>query len=243
MNARPPAPVPFELRLLGGFALSGAGSRMTLPVSLQRLTAFLALRGPTSRRTAAGVLWSSTSDDRASASLRTAVWRLRRGAGGLLTISGESLALGSTVSVDIGSADRFSGVHRAAGPISGACTELLPGWYDDWVIMERERLRHWHIRFLESSAGTAIDNGDLAAALDWALSAAAADPLRESPHRLVIRTLLADGNVDAARRHLTLVQNIFREQLGILPSDQLNSLFKQVRAARQPARTVAVTAR
>lgn len=228
-----PAPVaPLELRLLGGFALLRSGGVVPVPVSLQRIVAFLALRGPVPRRAAAGVLWPSTCDAKAMGSLRTAVWRLRRVASGVLTQSGEFLALGADVRADVAVVDLVAAARHP-------CAELLPGWYDDWVIMERERLRHWRIRWLETAAAAAIKDADLNAALDWALAAVAADPLRESAHRLVIAALLADGNVDAARRHLSLVRNLFREQLGIAPSDQLAALFKNVR----PAPPVAVTVR
>lgn len=207
----------FELRLLGGFALRRCARPLVLPESLQRLIAYLALRGPAPRRTAAGVLWPSTSDGRAMASMRTAVWRLGRTAHGLLAPPSDVLALHGEVTVDVVAID--------GSPAGGAGLELLPGWYDDWVIMDRERLRHRCLRAMEAVAETAIDEGRLGTALDLALAAAAADPLRESAHRLVIRALLADGNVGAARRHFGFVQGILREQLGIAPSAQLTALI------------------
>jgi DNA-binding SARP family transcriptional activator len=207
---------PYDLHLLGGFVLLRSGRAVPVPISLQRIVAFLALRGPTPRRATAGVLWPSTCDEKAMASLRTAVWRLQQVADGLLTRPGDLLALDPSVNLDVAIADR----------IARPCSDLLPGWYDDWVIMDRERLRHWHIRLLETAATTAIEKADLNAALDWALAAVASDPLRESAHRLVIAALLADGNVGAARRHLSLVRAIFREQLGITPSTQLAALFE-----------------
>jgi DNA-binding SARP family transcriptional activator len=225
----------FELHLLGGFALLRYASPVLVPMSLQRLIAFLALRGPAPRRTAAGVLWPSTSDHKAMASMRTAVWRLGRAAHGLLAQSSDSLALHPRVAVDVASIDVGADTGPPVGPSGGAAPELLPGWYDDWVIMDRERLRHRYLRRMEEAATAAIDEGRLNAALDLALAAAAADPLRESAHRLVIRALLADGNVDAARRHFAFVQDILREQLGLAPSAQLAALLGQVPAGRRRA--------
>jgi DNA-binding SARP family transcriptional activator len=220
----------FELHLLGGFVLMRSATPVPVPKSLQRLIVFLALHGPAPRRTAAGVLWPSTSDDRAMASMRTAVWRLQRSSSGLLAQSPDSLALHPRVAVDVtslaGGADSLPPMSRAGG----TALELLPGWYDDWVIMDRERLRHRYLQKMEAAASAAIDEGRLGAALDIALAAVAADPLRESAHRLVIRVLLADGNVDAARRHFTFVRDILREQLGLPPSAQLMALLGQARA-------------
>lgn len=234
----------FELRLLGGFALRRCARPLVLPESLQRLIAYLALRGPAPRRTAAGVLWPSTSDGRAMASMRTAVWRLGRAAHGLLDPPSDVLALREEVAVDVAAIDGSPAGGAAPDLLPGQqllpglpgqqllpgrqllpARELLPGWYDDWVIMDRERLRHRYLRALETAAETAIDDGRPCAALDLALAAAAADPLRESAHRLVVRALLADGNVGAARRHFAFVRDILREQLGIAPSAQLAALI------------------
>ncbi|WP_213007484.1 AfsR/SARP family transcriptional regulator [Paractinoplanes toevensis] len=206
-----------EIRLIGGFALVLPAGRTTVAESLQRLLAFLALRGPTPRTAIAGTLWPGTCDDRSMASLRTAVWRLRRLAPGLLVGTPGTLEVSPVARIDVTRLAEF------AGP---AWPNLLPGWYDDWVVMERERLRHRYLRMLEAAAATAIDSGQPAVALDRALAAAAADPLRESAHRLVIRALLTDGNLAAARRHLGLVRVLFREQLGVAPTDQLTDLFR-----------------
>jgi len=222
----------FELRLLGGFALRRCARPLVLPESLQRVIAYLALRGPAPRRTAAGVLWPSTSDRRAMASMRTAVWRLGRAAHGLLDPPSDVLALREEVAVDVAAIDGC--------PAGRAELELLPGWYDDWVIMDRERLRHRYLRGMEAAAEAAIDEGRPCAALDLALAAAAADRVRESAHRLVIRALLADGNVGAARRHFALVRDILREQLRIAPSAQLVALIGGDRERRPDASLRAV---
>lgn len=221
----------YEVRLIGGFSLVTGAGPATVPGSLQRLIAFLTLRGPTPRAAVAGTLWPGTSDDHAMASLRTALWRLRRDVPGLLAAGPGAPALAPGTWADVsrladgGEVGVFTGLGRP---------DLLPGWYDDWVIMERERLRHRYLQLLEAEAATAIDTGRPAAALDRALAAAAADPFRESAHRLVIRALLADGNLESAQRHLALVRALFREHLGVAPTDQLTGLFRW----RTPAVTV-----
>ncbi|WP_436532142.1 AfsR/SARP family transcriptional regulator [Actinoplanes sp. HUAS TT8] len=209
-----------RVRLIGGFGLTLPAGPATVAESLQRLIAFVALRGPTPRTAIAGTLWPATCDDRSLASLRTAAWRLRRQAPGLLAGTPGALGLDPAVRLDVARLGEFTGP---------AWPDLLPGWYDDWVVMERERLRHRYLRLLEADATSAIAAGRPAAALDRALAAAAADPLRESAHRLVIRALLADGNLAAAYRHLGLVRALFREQLGVAPTEQLTGLFQRVR--------------
>jgi len=53
--------------------------------------------------------------------------------------------------------------------------ELLPGWYEDWVVFERERLLHLRLTALESLAQHALDAGDHEQALMAALEAVAID--------------------------------------------------------------------
>ena len=211
-----------RVRLMGGFGLFGTAGEVPVAESLQRLVAFLALRGPTPRAAVAGTLWPATSDERAMASMRTAVWRLRRVAPELIVQRSGAIALGPGVNVDVVQLWE-AGAVDAVG--CGVLPELLPGWYDDWVVMERERLRHRCLRILEAAAVTAMDRGRPDTALDRALVAAAADPLRESAHSLVIRALIAEGNVDAARRHFTFVRQLFQAHLGFGPSEQLAALF------------------
>ncbi|MET8909981.1 BTAD domain-containing putative transcriptional regulator [Micromonospora sp. NPDC004551] len=226
----PPHRAGWRLRLLGGFALDRDGEPVALPATAQRLVAFLAVRGASDRARTAWSMWASKPEERASADLRTALWRLRKAAPGLLADSTGALALAAGVTVDTrsltGSVDpAFLRRHAAEG-----CPDLLPGWYDDWVLMHRELLRHRALRALEDAAGAAIRAGEPAAGLGWALEAVAADALRESGHRLVLTAMLADGNVSDALRHADLVVRLLAEQLGVRPSPQLMALIEEARS-------------
>ena len=104
----------------------------------------------------------------------------------------------------------------------------MPGWYDDWVIIERERLRQLHLHALESVAEQLAAQGRNAAALEAALRAVASDPLRESAHRLVIRIHLAEGNAAEALRQYELCRRMLHKELGIAPSAALRDLLTSV---------------
>jgi hypothetical protein len=61
--------------------------------------------------------------------------------------------------------------------------ELLPGWYDDWVMFERERLRQLQLHALETMAHRLAKEHRYADAVDVALAAVRLEPLRERhPH-------------------------------------------------------------
>jgi DNA-binding SARP family transcriptional activator len=212
-----------ELRLLGGFALLRRGRVLPLPISLQRTLAFLALRGPAPRRATAGLLWPSSPDDRAMASLRTAVWRLRRAARGLLTQSGELLALDAAVRIDVALIDSGAGTRRPAAT-GRSCADLLPGWYDDWALLEAENWRQLRLHALETLADNLITGRRYAEAIAAAHAAVHADPLRESGQACLIRAHLAEGNPSEALHDFARYARRLRDELGLEPTARLRHM-------------------
>ena len=74
------APTHTRLTLLGGFELVCDGVPLALPMSAQRVIAFVATHvRPIQRGYVAGSLWLETPESRAYANLRSALWRLQRG--------------------------------------------------------------------------------------------------------------------------------------------------------------------
>lgn len=117
-----------RLCLLGGWRLAIGRRPVAVPRSVQQVLAFVALTGRPQRALAAARLWPDRPLSRAEQELRTALWRIHRLRPGLVTERAGRLALGSGLSVD---------VHSLVGPPDDV---LLPGWYDDWVLVERQRL-------------------------------------------------------------------------------------------------------
>ena len=106
--------------------------------------------------------------------------------------------------------------------------ELLPGWYDDWILFERERFRQLRLRALDTLCDRLTDARRFDAALEAGLAAVAGEPLRESSHRAVIRAHLADGNVAEAVRQYRLCRRLLNDHLGLEPSDQTDGLLHGV---------------
>jgi two-component SAPR family response regulator len=102
--------------------------------------------------------------------------------------------------------------------------ELLPGWYDDWILLERERVRQLQLHVLEAAADQLLRAGQHAVALEWALGALQMEQTRESAHRLVIRVHLAEGNTGEAWRQFERCEHILGKELGVRPSSQLRAL-------------------
>lgn len=96
--------------------------------------------------------------------------------------------------------------------------ELLPGWYDEWVIFERERIRQRMLHALEVLSRTLLRAGRYGEAIDAAMDAVAVEPLRESAHRVLAEAHLAEGNFVEARRAYVRYRDIARRELGVEPS-------------------------
>jgi len=234
-----PAPPRTELRLLDGFELVCAESSVQLPLSAQRVLVFVALHDhPLRRPYVAGSLWLDSPEERAFANLRSALWRLHRSGVRLVQSRGWQLSLERSVVIDLRQAEAFArrlvdGTGAAVDKVQTSLLrrDLLPDWYDDWIILERERYRQLRLRALEALCERLTQAGRLDSAIDVGLAAVSSEPLRESSHRAVIRAHGADGNLAEAIRQYHLCRRLLKEQLGIEPSEQMESLMHSLHAA------------
>jgi DNA-binding SARP family transcriptional activator len=216
-----------HVRLLEGFDLTIDGHSCALPPSAQRLVAFLALQHqPVVRSRAAGTLWSDHSEQRAAACLRSAIWRCNSGQSVPVVEAGRSrLRLHEDVTVDVRTAaaaahEQLAGAGVAVPP-SVLAGELLPGWYDDWVLVERERMRQLCLQAMERMAASLLLAGQLDLAIEAALTVVVAEPLRESAHRILVDAYVAAGNRAEALRQYDWCCTLLRAELDLPPGDAL----------------------
>jgi DNA-binding SARP family transcriptional activator len=226
----PPAPCRVRLRLLDAFEVVCDGEVVELPFASQRLVAFVALHArPVLREHVAGTLWLDTTEARAAGNLRSTLWRVQKRAAHLLAVDARTIQLDHAVDVDVRAIDALA--HGDEPPDARAFAgELLPGWYDDWVLLERERFRQLSLRALDTVCERHLRAGAIGEALEAGLLAVSLEPLRESAHRAIIRVHLADGNVGEALRQYRLCTRLLREQLGIGPTPQLRDLLGRLDA-------------
>lgn len=230
-----------RVTLLDGFSLElGAGASAAavdiLPRGAQRLVAHLGLAGRPARGAVAGSLWPDVPEEHAHGSLRSTLWRLQKAAPGLVVVSGGSLGLSPKVRVDVRELTAWArqtldnaGAGDLAAPAVALHGELLPGWYDDWVLLERERLRQLRMHALEVLAARLLDAGRHGAAIQIAYAALGSDPLRESSHRIIIRAHLAEGNVAEAVRVYQCFCRVLADELGVSPTRQMLELVRSER--------------
>ena len=221
-----------RLLLLGGFRLLHDGTPVVVPRGLQRIIALIGLRPGATRSHLAGLLWPEASEERALSSLRTALWRLRQDPCCPVRTTGDTIRLDPAVDVDVdelvGTAARVGDGADPGGTndtLAAGRHDLLPGWYDDWVLMERERLRQLRLHMLEQVARMRLAAGRHGEALQAALEAMAAEPLRETPHRLVVQIHLAEGNAFEALHAFYVYRDLILRELHLEPSAAMCALL------------------
>ncbi len=232
-----------RLCLLDGFRVSvengpGATTVDPLPQGIQRLIAYLGLCGRPARGAVAGTLWPDVPETHARGSLRSALWRVQRAVPGLVVVSGDAVSLAEGVQVDVRElvdwaravqdpGSQIGSLDTAAAALAG---ELLPGWYEEWVLLERERFRQLRVHALERLAERLVLHGRHGEAVQAACAAVRYEPLRESAHRALVRVHLAEGNLAEAMRAYCSFRDLSARELGVLPTRLMEELVSPMRA-------------
>ena len=225
--------------LLDGPYIVDNGRRFPVPEGSERLLVFVALSNgrAVSRRKIAGTLWPSATEDRAAGNLRTALWRLRSSGIQVLIADRHSLTVKFGTSIDVFTIDEWAGrlVEGTADQddlamrhFHPAALELLPGWYDEWITFERERIRQRLLHALEILSQRLAQEGRFGEAVEAAMTAAAVDPLRESAQKSLILIHLSEGNLGEALRTYTAYTRLLDSELGIAPTPELARLVQPV---------------
>ena len=223
-----------RLLLLRGFELTCDGRSIPLVMSAQRLLAFLALHDRSLPRAyVAETLWLDTPGARAAACLRSTLWRAGIPGLDLIEAGADHLRLDRDVGVDVREVGalirRLEQLDEPLADIDLSALrggDLLPGWYDDWVLIERERYRQLGLHGLEMLCCRLARQGRFAAAVEAGLAAVEGEPLRESAHRALIQVHLSEGNAGEAIRQYRIYSELVRRELGLEPSGLMTELIR-----------------
>jgi SARP family transcriptional regulator, regulator of embCAB operon len=223
----------FELGLMRSWQIRREGEAVRVAARQQRLIAALAVRGASFRNYLAGMLWPECPEANALESLRMAVHLTTRQLPGLLVKDGALLSLDRRVDVDLyrvraalkkaqtssdGAADLLQEIRDA---------DLLPGWYEDWVVFEQSRLQHDRLRALTSLSQRLAACEDYEAASEAAIATLEIEPLFESAVRLLVAAEMAQGNVASALLAYERYEVQLQKDMGISPSEGLRQLIPE----------------
>jgi SARP family transcriptional regulator, regulator of embCAB operon len=133
-------------------------------------------------------------------------------------------------------ARRLAGPHESltidrssSAEVDALSSDILPDWYEDWVIVEAEAWRLRRLHALEALADDLRGEGSFGQASSAAQAAIDADPLRESPRAALIRVHMAEGNVSDAIREFARYRELLKRELGLEPTPRLQALLDQGR--------------
>ena len=228
----------FELDLLRSWQLRRDGVPVHVAARQQRLIAALAVRGPCLRTLLVGLLWPEYPDVRALESLRVSIHLVSRQVQGLIVNDGPVLSLAGGVDVDLHRLRQGITAVRAGGALASGDLVvlreyrgafLLPGWYEDWVVFEQDRLQQGLLQALVGISRKALLAADADTAVEAAEAALEIEPLYEVAVMNLIAANLKRGSPVAALRGYERFRGRLEKEFGLMPSASLTALIDTVR--------------
>ena len=207
-----------------------------------------------SREMLASVLWPETTTALSKKSLRQVLWQLQSALGSqnaavqhrMLVVDPEWIQLNARADfwLDVAALEYASNVtQNILGPDLDAQKALvlqqavqlyqgplLEGWYNDWCILERERLQTLYLTILDKLMGYCEARRDYEIGLQYGMRIMCYDRARERTHRLLMRLHYLSGDRAAALRQFEQCAAALEDELGVGPSKHTVALYEQIQA-------------
>ena len=247
----------FRFRLFGKFtAHQDAELLKGLEASKdQELLSYLLLHRdrPHSREALATLLWSDTSTEKSKKYLRQALWHLHAAlnssngnTSGVLLVENDWLSLNplSNLWTDVADFEHaFSGAEGIAGrqldaqkaqalreAVSLYNDDLLPGYYQDWILFERERLQNMYLLMLDKLIVYLQFQGEYEVAQGYGATILRYDPARERTHRQLMYLYSLGGDRTSALRQFERCVLALKQELGVKPERKTVDLYERIKS-------------
>ncbi len=239
-----------HLSLFGGFEIAGdAATQVGLTRKARAMLAYLALQSghSQSREKLAALLWGANGELQARTNLRQALSVIRKAMpssnGGRFLSDGDNIILNlDDLEFDVA---RFEELAAGATPdkLEQAIVlyrgDLLDGFslreepFEDWLRVERERLRAIAVAALEKLVAhySGADN-NLALCVRAATRLLVLEPLREDIHRALMRAYAAQTRFSLALKQYERCRYALQRELGLQPEPETRRLYEDLRARR-----------
>ena len=244
-----------DVQLMGIPQISIKGIPLTVNHLKSRALLFYlaATGGPHSRDHLAALLWGESGQSEAYHSLRSSLYRLRKamqsvGAGEALLSDGESLRLAPTFyRCDVIDFERLlaeENEHTLSQAVGFRRGPFLQGFtlrdapeFDDWMQIESTRLNQACLEALDRLITWAESHEAWAVAIRYAQQMIQIDPFAESAHQRLMRFYVRNREVGLALRQYRQMEKQFKQDFGILPSDETKRLYEEI-LRQQPVHAV-----
>jgi DNA-binding SARP family transcriptional activator len=114
----------------------------------------------------------------------------------------------------------------------------LEGFYDDWALRERERLRLVYLKDLEYLMNYYKDRQDYSKSLAYGQKILEQDPLHEDIHREMMRLYMENGQRAHAVRQYQICQVHLAAELNIPPMEETQQLYQKILSETGSSRLV-----
>ena len=242
-----------EVRLLGSFDVRRDGRPITITSRpAQSLFAYLILSSGTSHRREklAGMLWPDSLEETARDNLRHALWRARKALPSQLKteyLLADDLSIAFNVSseywLDAAELEKLSEnatIDELISVLSAYQGELLPGFYDEWVTLEREHLYSIFEHHMARLMALLQDEKRWLDILDWGERWIKLGQKPEPAYRALMSAHAAKGDMSkVAATYERCVKSL--KEFGIEPSEQTKELYENLKSGKETPRTESVS--
>ena len=242
-----------QIRLLGQFDIRMDGKRVTIPTRAgQSLFAYLALTAgtPHRREKLAGTFWPDTTDESARKNLRQELWRIRKAISTGQPAEKEYLLADEITLMfnrnaeywlDVSQMERHDlDLQSLIANLSLYQGELLPGFYDEWITLERERIQAVFEARMEQLLEGLITAERWIAVQEWGERWLILSGVREPAYRALMLASGVRGDMAKVASLYQRCTNELLEYLGVEPSAETRALYDGLlKGAKTPPRTAA----
>lgn len=247
----------FRVRVLGRLVVQYDGRTINTTDSskAQELLCYVLLHRSSShaRELLASLLWAESADLQARKNLRQTLWQLQSAfdaAGGsaqarLLQQDADRVSVNPAADLWLDAAEleqAYAAVQRTPGRDLDDATaravaaavdlyegDLLEGCYQDWCLVERERLQVIYIALLDALIGFHAARRQYESGLTYGGRVLQLDHARERTHRQMMRLHYLAGDRTAALRQFDRCAAALQRELNVRPARQTRALYEQIR--------------
>ncbi len=234
------------VKLLGEFSIQLDGQPIDIPSRpAQTLFAFLSLHPHTAyrREMLAGLIWPDANESNARSNLRHALWRIRKTLGeplGPAIFPSDDLTLmfnppaecwidANLVTNKANTATPLAALKETASAYQG---ELLPGFYDDWITLERERLQLAFEHKMELLIEKLSQAQSWTDTIEWAEHWIKFGTAPEPAFRASMTAHAKLGLKAKLKEDYTRCVEALEREFGVEPSEETQALYQQLRSTR-----------
>ena len=234
-----------EVKLLGRFEVSQDGKPIAITSRpAQSLFAYLILSAGTSHRREklAGMLWPDSLEETARDNLRHALWRVRKALPSqprveYLLVDDLSIAFNASAEYWLDAAEvekltETTSADKLMTVLSAYQGELLPGFYDEWVVLEREHLYSIFEHHMARLMALLQEEKRWLDILDWGERWIKLGQKPEPAYRALMSAHAAKGDMSKVAATYERCVKSLRE-FGIEPSEQTRALYERLKVGQE----------